>query len=154
MFSLFFTLLIINCKSNDAIKSDEVNNKFKESKKKFKEEKDRFNKCKNEYEKLNGYKIVIDVRNGSGVPGLAKKVSNHLRDLCYDTYYDNWSRSNQYYSKIILHKQDETMRTQLKRDLDNKIKLGMELAPNKEADITLVIGQNYKELDFFKEIKQ
>tara|TARA_Y100000741_G_C17894594_1_gene412624 strand:- start:153 stop:293 length:141 start_codon:yes stop_codon:yes gene_type:complete len=46
------------------------------------------------------------------------------------------------------------MRTQLKRDLDNKIKLGMELAPNKEADITLVIGQNYKELDFFKEIKQ
>ena len=59
----------------------------------------------------------------------------------------------QYDSQIIIHRQNKKMQKQLKKDLDNNIKLITELAPNKEADITLVIGQNYRELDFLK-IKQ
>ena len=39
-------------------------------------------------------------------------------------------------------------------ELGNKINEDRELAPNKEADITLVIGQNYKELEFYKEMNK
>ena len=54
----------------------------------------------------------------------------------------------------MLHKQDTKMNAQLKSDLGNKINEERELAPNKEADITLVIGQNYKELEFYKEMNK
>ena len=53
-----------------------------------------------------------------------------------------------------MHKQDNNMKSQLKKDLDETIKVESELAPNKEVDITLIIGQNYKDLDFYKEIKK
>ena len=154
IYTLFFTFLVFNCKSNDTIKNDVKKNKFKESKINFEKEKKEFESCKNKYEKSHGHKIVVDVRNGSGTSGLAKQVSNYLRGLCYDTYYDNWVRPNEYYSKIILHKQDTKMNAQLKSDLGNKINEDRELAPNKEADITLVIGQNYKELEFYKKMNK
>ena len=154
IYALFFTFLVVNCKADEAVKNEVKKNKFKESRKNFEKEKDRFDNCKNEYEKSHNHKIVIDVRNGSGTSGLAKEASDYLRSLCYDTYYDNWVRSNEWGSKIIMHKQDSRMRAQLKKDLDKTIKIESVLAPNKEADITLIIGQNYKNLDFYKEMKK
>tara|TARA_Y100000768_G_scaffold284273_1_gene218815 strand:- start:3871 stop:4365 length:495 start_codon:yes stop_codon:yes gene_type:complete len=155
----FFFIFLGNCNNSEISNSNVEINKFKESKNKFKKEKERFNNCKNEYENLSGHKIIIDVKNGSGVDGLAKKTSDYFRDLCYDTYYGNWVKDNQvikneYYSHIIIHKQDKKIQKQLKKDIDSSIKLYTELAPNKEADITLVIGQNYRKLDFFKKMKQ
>jgi hypothetical protein len=156
----FFFIFLLNCNSHEISNSNIEANKFKESKNKFKKEKERFDNCKNEYENLSGHKIIIDIKNGSGVDGLAKKTSDYLRDLCYDTYYGTLinkkgkSIFNEYDSKIIIHKQDKKMQKQLKKDLDNNIKLTTVLAPNTEADITLVIGQNYRELDFFKKMKQ
>tara|TARA_Y100000768_G_scaffold284274_1_gene218823 strand:- start:3291 stop:3770 length:480 start_codon:yes stop_codon:yes gene_type:complete len=150
----FFFIFLVNCNNHEISNSNVESNKFKESKNKFKKEKERFDDCKNEYENLSGNKIIIDIKNGSGVSGLAKKTSDYLRDLCYDTYWGNWVRNNQYDSHIIIHRQDKKMQKQLKEDLDSNIKLYTELAPNKEADITLVIGQNYRELDFFKKMKQ
>ena len=149
----FFFIFLVNCNNHEISNSNVESNKFKESKNKFKKEKERFDNCKNEYEKLSGNKIIIDIKNGSGVSGLAKKTSDYLRDLCYDTYFGNWDYL-QYDSQIIIHRQNKKMQKQLKKDLDNNIKLITVLAPNTEVDITLVIGQNYRELDFFKKIKQ
>ena len=41
IYTLFFTLLVFNCKSNDTIKDDVKKNKFKESKISFEKEKKR-----------------------------------------------------------------------------------------------------------------
>ena len=120
----------------------------------FEKEKNKFNDCKNDYEKSNNHKIVVNVRNGSGIPGAAKQVSNYLRSICYDTYYGNWIRSNEFESKIILHKQDKTISKQLKKDLDNTIIIKNELDPNQGLDITFVIGQDYKQLNFYKKIEK
>ena len=152
-------MLLASCNNSEVSKSKAESNKFKESKNKFKKELERFDNCKNEYEKSNGHKIVIDIKNGSGISGLAKMTSNHLRDLCYDTYYDNLFDDNGkllthiYYSEVELHKQDKAIQKQLSEDLGSAIKLSTQLSPNKEADITLILGKNYRELDIFKNKK-
>ena len=124
-YCLFF-MFLANCNNSDVSKSKVETNKFKESKNKFKKELERFNNCKNEYEKSTGHKIVIDIKNGSGISGLAKMTSNYLRDLCYDTYYDNLFDDNGklvthiYYSEVELHKQDKSIQKQL-RDCSNTL---------------------------------
>ena len=65
-------MFLASCKNSDVSKSELETNKFKESKNKFKKELERFDNCKNEYEKSTGHKIVIDIKNGSGISGLAK----------------------------------------------------------------------------------
>ena len=158
-YCLFF-MFLSSCKNGDVSKSEVETNKFKESKNKFKKELERFNNCKNEYEKSTGHKIVIDIKNGSGISGLAKMTSSYLRDLCYDTYYDNLFDNNGklitniYYSEAELHKQDKSIQKQLREDLGSVINLSTQLSPNKEADITLIVGKNYRELDIFKNKKQ
>ena len=149
-----FLLLLINCKNAENEKKAVKINKFKEAKDMFEKEKNRFDDCKNDYEKSNNHKIVVNVRNGSGIPGAAKQVSDYLRSICYDTYYGNWVRSNEFESKIILHKQDKTMSSQLKKDLDNTITVKNELDPKQELDITFVIGQDYKQLSFYKKLEK
>ena len=51
IYTLFFTLLVFNCKSNDTIKDDVKKNKFKESKISFEKEKKEFESCKNKKNK-------------------------------------------------------------------------------------------------------
>ena len=99
---------------------------------------------------------MIDIKNGSGISGLAKMTSNYLRDLCYDTYYDNLFDDNGklithiYYSEVELHKQDKSIQKQLRQDLGSAVNLSTQLSPNKDFDITLIIGKNYRELDILK----
>ena len=117
-----FMLFSINCKGSNG-EIVKMQNKFKESKQKFEEARDKFDKCKNDYEKSTNHKIIIDIKNGSGISGAAEEVSDYLRELCYDTYYSNLVRNNniitnEYYTKIDLHNQDNDMGNQLKKDLD------------------------------------
>ena len=154
VYTFSFILLLTNCKSNEDKKELKKVNKFEEAKNKFEEAKNKFEDCKTDYEKSYNHKIVVSVRNGSGVPGAAKQVSDYLRSICYDTYYDNWDINNQFESKIILHKQDSKLGKQLKKDLDNRISIENILDFSQGIDATFVIGQNYNQLSFYKELQK
>ena len=154
VYTFSFIFLLTNCESAENKKDRKRVNKFEEAKNKFEEAKNKFEDCKTDYEKSHNHKIVVNVRNGSGVPGVAKQVSDYLRSICYDTYYDNWIINNEFESKIILHKQDSKLGKQLKKDLDNRISIENILDFSQEIDATFVIGQNYNQLNFYKKLQK
>ena len=49
-----------------------------------------FEMCRTNYEVLYHEKPVINVKNGTNKNGLAKNISDFLRDKCFDTYFGNW----------------------------------------------------------------
>ena len=81
-------------------------------------------------------------------------MSDYLRELCYDTYYGNWDNNTEYYTRIIQYNQDKDMASQIIKDLDKKIKIKNELNLNQGIDLTLVIGKNYRNLNFYQKIKK
>ena len=146
-------MFLLSCK-NDTPEVIKKSNKFNEAKESFEKAKKRFNECKNNYEKSTNHKIVIDIRYGSGISGAAEEVSDYLRELCYDTYYGNWDNNTEYYTRIIQYNQDKDMASQIIKDLDKKIKIKNELNLNQGIDLTLVIGKNYRNLNFYQKIKK
>ena len=150
---LLITILLFNC--NNSNEQNEVkSNKFELSKNQFEEARLEYDNCKSNYEKKNNHKIIIDIRNGSGIKGAAKEFSTYLRENCYDTYYGNWENWNESKTYLILHKLDENMAIELIDLLDENINLEIVHNFKKLEDITLVIGKDYKNLNFYTLIEK
>tara|TARA_Y100000590_G_C15422512_1_gene901967 strand:+ start:44 stop:526 length:483 start_codon:yes stop_codon:yes gene_type:complete len=149
---LLIIILSLNC-NNDTnnLSNTSTQNKFKEAKEDFEEAKKEFEKCKTQYELKSGHKVVVDIKNGSGVKGIAKEFSEYLKENCYDTFYGNWSNFNEYTTYAILHKRDEMMVSELINLLDKNIPIEITQNERKLEDITLVIGKDYKKLNFYNE---
>ena len=144
---LLISLLLFNC--NDSKEQDIIKiNKFETSKNQFAAARLEYDNCKTNYEKKTGHKIIIDIKNGSGVKGLAKKFSDYLREKCYDTYYGNWNNYNESKTYLILHKLDENMIIELIKLFGDNINFEIIHDLKKLEDITLVIGKDYKNFNF------
>ena len=146
--------ILFNCSDN---KSEEIkneisitNNKFENSKDSFILAVSEFEKCKSDYEINHNHKIKIDIRNGSGKSGVAKEFSDYLRNKCYDTHYGNWITFDESKTYLILHKIDTKMANEIVEQLDNNIQIETVHNLEKLEDVTLIIGRDYSELDFYK----
>ena len=141
------SLLLFSC--NESSEQDIIKiNKFELSKKQFEISRLKYDNCKTPYEQKTGHKIIIDIKNGSGAKGVAKKFSDYLRKNCYDTYYGNWNNFNESKTYLILHKLDENMITKLIELLDDNIDFEIIHDLKKLEDITLVIGKDYENFNF------
>ena len=150
---LLIPFLLFNC--NDSNQQNDVKrNKFEISKTKFETARLKYDNCKSNYERKNNHKIIIDIKNGSGIKGAAEEFSNYLRKNCYDTYYGNWNNFNESKTYLILHKLDESMAIELIDLLDENINLEFIHDLKKLEDITLIIGKDYKNLDFYTLIEK
>ena len=148
-YTLIFLIsfLLFNC--NDSNEKDIIKiNKFELSKNQFEIARLEYDNCKTSYEKKTDHKIIIDIKNGSGVKGVAKKFSDYLRKECYDTYYGNWNNFNESKTYLILHKLDETMIIELIDLLGDNLNFEIIHDLKKLEDITLVIGKDYENFNF------
>ena len=77
---LSFSLFFFSCSDQKLPeKSDTFSNAIKN-----------FEMCKTNFEVFYDEKPVVNVKNGTNQNGLAKNISNFLRDKCFDTYFGNW----------------------------------------------------------------
>ena len=124
---------------------------FKQVEQDFKETIEDWENCKTKYEEINSHKVIIDVLNGSGKAGIAKKVSDYLVKQCYDTYYGNWENFNEYNTRIIIYNNNPHL---MLEEMENILKTDVEFKrvqdTTKIVDMTLVIGKDYQNFDFMK----
>ena len=153
-FSLLFLILFVvfSCKNAEAKGS---NNDFEEAEHDFENAVNNYENCKTEYEILNNHKVTIDVRNGSGKSGLAKKIADYLIQKCYDTYYGNWENFDEYSTRIIIYNNNSYLMT---KELQNILDIDVELERKKDStktivDMTLIIGKDYQNLAFYKKLQ-
>ncbi len=149
---LLVIVISVSCNKNSSELSDiTIKNKFQKAKIEFEKAKDIYDNCKTEYEYLLGNKIVLDIKNGSGIKGVAKQFSDYLKDKCYDTFYSNWNNFNEYKTYIILHRLDNRMAIELKQKLDAGIPIEIIHDEKKNEDMTIIIGKDYKNLEFYRD---
>jgi len=149
IFLILSVFLVFSCNN----KKIETLNKFKKAENDFVIAVNQYEKCKTEYEYSNNHKVIIDVRNGSGKKGLAKKISDHLIEKCYDTYYGNWENFNEFNTRIIIYNNNSNlMAKELKNILDANIEFERKRDTTKIVHMTLIIGKDYKKLSFYKDL--
>ncbi len=155
-YTLFILIIVlfVNC-SKDSSKIS--------SNSEFKNAIDTYINCQTDYEIKYNHKPTIDIKNSTTTPGLAKDVSDFLREKCYDTYYGNWNLSNSedIYTYIIidnLTKATSSMIDELKIILDFNFDVTIKYPEcnymalsdciddysKNYSDITLIIGNDYK----------
>ena len=108
---------------------------------------------KTKYEKKTGHKIQVEIRNGCGIPNLARMYTNFLRDAGLDVLDSkNADHFNYLETKILFHRGD------LKRALVladilmiDKNKIIEDLDETLFYDLTLIIGKDYIDLPSFRE---
>ena len=145
-------LIVFSCNSAEA---EHSNNNFEEARHDFENAVNNYENCKTEYEILNNHKVTIDVRNGSGKSGLAKKIADYLTKKCYDTYYANWENFDEYSTRIIIYNNNSYL---MAKELQNILDIDIELERKKDStkaivDMTLIIGKDYQNLAFYKKLQ-
>ena len=148
--NIFLTLtlfILFGCNDEKA----ETLSDYKQVEQDFKSIIEDWENCKTKYEDMNSHKVVIDVQNGSGKAGLAKKVSDYLTRQCYDTYYGNWKNFNERNTRIIIYNNNPHL---MLEELEDILKADVEFKRVKDTtkivDMTLVIGKDYQNFDFMK----
>ena len=150
IFLILTLFLIFGCNNNRA----ENLNDFEKVEQNFVDIVDEWESCKTNYEEINNHKVIIDVRNGSGKAGLAKKVSDYLIKQCYDTYYGNWENFNEHNTRIIIYNNNPyLMLEELKNILENDIEFKRVQDTTKIIDMTLIIGKDYQKFDFYESVQ-
>ena len=148
-FLILILFLIFNCNNSKT----ESLNKFEQAKDDFIYAITEYEKCNTDYENKNNRKVIIDVRNGSGKKGLAKKISDYLVEKCYDTYYSNWDNFNEFNTRIIIYNNNQSsMIDELKDILDTDIEFEIKKDTTKIIDMTLIIGRDYQNLSFYENL--
>ena len=98
--------------------------------------------------------VMVEVLNGCGIPGLANKYSNYLRQQGIDVVYVGNAESMDYDStRIIRRVQDKKKYDQLLDVLqmtESRIKESDTNAPY--TDFSLIIGKDYPKLEINKKI--
>ena len=155
-YTLFILIIVlfVNCSKD----SSEIS-----SNSEFKNAIDTYINCQTDYEIKYNHKPTIDIKNSTTTLGLAKDISDFLREKCYDTYYGNWNLSNSedIYTYIIidnLTKATSSMIDELKIILDFNFDVTIKYPEcnymalsdciddysKNYSDITLIIGNDYK----------
>ncbi len=107
---------------------------------------------KTKYEKETGHKIQVEIRNGCGIPNLARMYTDFLRDKGFDIVdsrnADNFNYLN---TNILLHKGDYKRANELASILDLDPKNIVEDRHDMIFyDLTLIIGHDYINLPSYK----
>tara|TARA_X000001036_G_C20225806_1_gene621749 strand:- start:14 stop:382 length:369 start_codon:yes stop_codon:yes gene_type:complete len=108
---------------------------------------------KTKYEKETGHKIKVEIKNGCGIPNLARMYTDFLRHEGFDVVdsknADNFNYLN---TKILLHKGElkraHELASILNLDENNIIEDQNEIL---FYDLTLIIGHDYISLPSYKD---
>ena len=103
---------------------------------------------KSKYEKKTGHKIQVEIRNGCGIPNLARMYTDFLRDEGLDVLDSKNADHFNYLESKILHHRGDLNRA---LDLADILKIDKSNVINDENenlfyDLTLIIGKNYMDL--------
>tara|TARA_Y100001970_G_C14210347_1_gene846501 strand:+ start:1526 stop:1999 length:474 start_codon:yes stop_codon:yes gene_type:complete len=150
---LIIILLLINC--SESTDSNNAEDTFEQTVKIY-------DNCKTNYEKKYKHKPIIDIRNATQISGLAKDISDYLRENCYNTFYGNWNNSNSDTNTyIIIDNMTQASLVMIEElkiilgfdfDIDirypecNNIEISkcIENQSNLNSDIILIIGHDYQ----------
>lgn len=102
----------------------------------------------NESSDVTGRIIQVRVLNGTQIDGLAREVSNYLRTKNLDVLYQgNYSDRNLKNTFIIDHTGDKTIVKRIIRIIGiSPDQVVQEIQENSLADITIVLGEDYRKL--------
>lgn len=97
---------------------------------------------------------VIEVMNGSGVPGLGQKFTNYLRQNGYDVIATGNADRSDYESTHLIARTEGTgkiqnVNTTLMLEAD---KLYQDIDSTLQVDLTLIIGRDYQHLPVYNKI--
>tara|TARA_B100000965_G_scaffold294050_1_gene252008 strand:+ start:614 stop:1096 length:483 start_codon:yes stop_codon:yes gene_type:complete len=108
-------------------------------------------------EKKFGHKIQVEIQNGCGLKGIAKLYTNFLRDKGYDVIsFKNAPHFLYKKTQLVVHQKDTLNFTNEMIDI---LKINSELVDysynnNLLHQMTIIIGDDYKQLDSFNEVKK
>ena len=118
----------------------------------------------NSYEDETGHQITLKILNGCGQPNAADMYQNFLRHRGYDVRdIDNANHDDYEYTEIHYHRQDYKDSLKIKTSdmayyLSNTMGISDSLIIQKGTftsfDLTLIIGQNFKELISYNEARE
>lgn len=102
---------------------------------------------------LVGDIIQVDVRNGCGVPGLAARATNYLRDEGFDVVeMGNYTTFDQQETVVLDRVGDSTAARQVADALGlPEGRVRQEIRPEYYLDASVVIGADYQTLKPFEE---
>ena len=100
------------------------------------------------YEKNTGHKIQVEIRNGCGIPNLARMYTDFLRDEGLDVMDAKNADHFNYLETKILHHRGDINRALVLADIlkIDKINIIDDKNENLFYDLTLIIGKNYMDL--------
>ncbi|MED5474613.1 MAG: LytR C-terminal domain-containing protein [Candidatus Neomarinimicrobiota bacterium] len=103
---------------------------------------------KSEYETKYGNKITIQLLNGNGVKGLAENYSMYLIQEGHDVISKQNARHHNYKeSELILHNSNRKAAEDIANLIGiSKKKIIIDPDPNLQCDVTLILGNDYKNL--------
>tara|TARA_B100001250_G_scaffold303996_1_gene265803 strand:+ start:150 stop:551 length:402 start_codon:yes stop_codon:yes gene_type:complete len=107
---------------------------------------------KTKYEKETGHKIQVEIKNGCGIPNLARMYTDYLRDEGFDVVdsknADNFNYLN---TKILLHRGELKRAHELASILNvDQNYIIEDQNKNFFYDLTLIIGHDYINLKSYK----
>lgn len=97
--------------------------------------------------------LKVEVLNGCGVDGLAKTLTNYLRekniDVVYFGDYESWTLSE----TLVIDRRDPNLKNakiigKLIGVKENR--MFPQLSPQRQLDVSIIIGKNYSELRAFQ----
>ena len=108
---------------------------------------------KTKYEKETGHKIQVEIKNGCGIPNLARMYTDFLRDEGFDVVdsknADNFNYLN---TKILLHRGELNRAHELASILNvDQNYITEDKNDNFFYDLTLIIGKDYINLPSYKD---
>lgn len=103
-------------------------------------------------EKIEKKKIRVEVLNGTKVPKLAQKVTARIREIGFDVIYYGTYDSEINQTRIFDRKYPDLMAGKMLAKEIRNPKVYFEADPDNLADVTIVIGKDYKK--YFPEIEK
>ena len=109
---------------------------------------------KTKYEKKTGHKIQVEIRNGCGIPNLARMYTDFLRDKGLDVLDSKNADHFNYLETKILHHRGDIKRALVLADIiiidENRIIEDMD--ETLFYDLTLIIGKDYINLPSYRDV--
>ncbi len=108
-------------------------------------------------EKKFGHKIQVEIQNGCGLKGIAKLYTNFLRGKGYDIIsFKNAPHFSYKKTQLVVHQKDTL---NFANEIIDILKINSELVDysynnNLIHHMTIIIGNDYKQLDSFSEVKK
>jgi len=98
-------------------------------------------------------KLKVEVLNGCGVPGVAKEITDYLRKKDIDVvYYGNFESWNLSETLVIDRRDHNLSHAKVIGEIIGvkENRMFPQSSPQRQLDVTIIIGRNYSELKAFK----